>query len=639
MIYENEKQLLRLIRYIPILVLAIITITILIFLYFENLNNFAKHKEELHSNYIIKSKALIKERIDNTYDYIKHKQQNTEEELIKTLRDETNKVHSIIYSIYERYKDTKTEEEIKDIVRSAIKPIRFNNGRGYFFINDKKTHKNLLHATMPHLENISLYNLTDARGVFIARQMYKVLKHQDEAVLQWYWYKPGDKKKQYKKIGFVKNFKPYDWFIGTGEYVKDFEKQMQEQVLERIQNTHFDNNGYIFILNYDGTVLSHYNKDSLYKNALLIPRVKEAIRKLLDTAKKNPDGDYVSYSHVKHPRSLKPSDKTSYVKALTNWQWVIGTGFYKDDVNKSIAMKKDEYDKTIVTHMKNTIIISIILAFTILILSLYLSKIVNKKIIEYKKAIKKYLSKEVEQHKLLSQQTKMAAMGEMIGNIAHQWRQPLSSITSSATAMIVEKKMDILDDNSLIDGLENISNKAKFLSKTIDDFRNFYNNDERKSEFSLESCIGETLSLIDSQLKQNNISIITNVEDIRVYNNKNKFIQVLINIINNAKDVLLESADEKFIFIESKVKKDKLILSVTDTAGGISEEIIDKIFEPYFTTKHQSQGTGIGLYMSNEIITQHMDGLLKVENKEFKHNHKSYKGASFKIIVPIKKVD
>jgi len=635
MIYKNEQQLLKLIKYIPIIVLITITFSILIFLYFENISNFQKHKDELQQNYIIKSKALIKERIDNTYDYIKHMQETTEKELIDSLQEESHKVHSIISTIYNKYKDEKTEEEIKEIVKNVIKPLRFNKGRGYFFINERESYKNILHATMPHLEGVSLYDLQDAKGMYITRQMYKVLEHQDEGSLEWYWYKPDNEKKQYKKIGYVKIFKPLNWLIGTGEYVKDFKEQVQEKILERIRTTTYENEGYIFILDYNGKILSHYNKSLINKNALEIIRVKDDVKNIIYTARNNKNNGFVIYDHVKHPKSNKPNNKTSYVKAIDGWQWIIGTGFYKNDIQSVIEKKKKEYDKNILLHMKNTIIISIILALTLLILSLFLSNIVNRKIKAYKDEIKKHLNAQVEQQKILSHQAKMAAMGEMIGNIAHQWRQPLSSITSNATAMIVEKNMEVLDDKTLLEGLESINNKAGYLSKTIDDFRNFYNDDEDLSEFSINESIEETLSLIHSQLKQNQINIVKELEDVRIHNNKNKFIQVLINIINNAKDILIETNNDRFIFIDSKIEDKNIVLEITDTAGGIKDEIMNKIFDPYFTTKHQSQGTGIGLYMSNEIITQHMNGILQVSNKEFTHEGKKYKGASFKIIIPL----
>ena len=116
----------------------------------------------------------------------------------------------------------------------------------------------------------------------------------------------------------------------------------------------------------------------------------------------------------------------------------------------------------------------------------------------------------------------------------------------------------------------------------------------------------------------------------------NGLIQSLVNIVNNAIDVLktIENEDDRYIFIETKRKKDNVTITIRDSGGGIPEDIIDKIFDPYFTTKHKSQGTGLGLHMTYQIIHDHMQGTIEVRNKEFKYKGKSYKGAEFKIVLP-----
>ncbi len=228
----------------------------------------------------------------------------------------------------------------------------------------------------------------------------------------------------------------------------------------------------------------------------------------------------------------------------------------------------------------------------------------------------------------------MAAMGEMIGNIAHQWRQPLSSITSNATAMIVQKEMSLLDDDSLKKGLKEINKKSQFLSTTIDDFRNFFNSNKHKSTFYIKDSIHNAMTLLDSPFKRSDIQIIENIGNIKIKNYKNEFIQVIINILNNAKDALKNKHTDKFILIDVYKKDNNIEIIIKDSGEGINEEIIHKIFDPYFTTKHQFQGTGIGLYMSNEIITKHMNGTITASNEEFIYENRRHKGASFKIVLP-----
>ena len=233
----------------------------------------------------------------------------------------------------------------------------------------------------------------------------------------------------------------------------------------------------------------------------------------------------------------------------------------------------------------------------------------------------------------MSQQAKMAAMGEMIGNIAHQWRQPLSSITTAASGIKLQKEYNLLTDEILLNSLDNISESAQYLSKTIDDFRDFYNTNKNLVDFSIKETIFKSLKLVKAGLKNKNIQIITEVEEVTFKGLQNEFIQVFLNIINNAKDELEKLPDDskRYIFINVYKKDNKIYIKIKDNAKGIRKKIIARIFEPYFTTKHQSQGTGIGLYMSSEIVEKHMKGTLSVKNEEYIHEGISYKGAEFLI--------
>jgi signal transduction histidine kinase len=238
---------------------------------------------------------------------------------------------------------------------------------------------------------------------------------------------------------------------------------------------------------------------------------------------------------------------------------------------------------------------------------------------------------------LLLEQSKLASMGEMIGNIAHQWRQPLSVISTSATGIQVQKQFGLLTDEILEHSCNTINDNTQYLSKTIDDFRNFIKGDRKKINFFLYDSLESFLHLLESIIKNNNINIILNVDkNIKIYGYENELIQCLVNIFNNAKDVL-ESIeyDSRYFIISAVIEKENVIIKLTDSGGGISSDVIDKIFEPYFTTKHQSQGTGLGLHMTYKIIVEGMQGLLEVKNKTFEQNDKTHSGAEFSITLPL----
>ncbi len=249
--------------------------------------------------------------------------------------------------------------------------------------------------------------------------------------------------------------------------------------------------------------------------------------------------------------------------------------------------------------------------------------------------IKKEVEENLKKDRLLSQQQKMVSMGQMIENIAHQWRQPLSLITTSVSGIKLKKQLNDLDDEFLYKTIDSVLNTSKYLSNTIDDFRYFFKPDKEKQDFYLEQCCKKTIDLIHSNFLSKDIQIINNIENVKIFGYETELIQVIINILNNSKDALELISDEKLILIDVTKENNKAIIKIRDNAGGIAEDIMDKIFEPYFTTKHQSQGTGIGLYMCQEIILKHMNGYFDISNTQFEYNNKKYNGTLSLIILDI----
>ncbi len=250
--------------------------------------------------------------------------------------------------------------------------------------------------------------------------------------------------------------------------------------------------------------------------------------------------------------------------------------------------------------------------------------------------------KDISYLKTIERQSKLASMGEMIGNIAHQWRQPLSIISVIASGIKMRQDFGEVSGYDLKPDMDEIVNQTNYLSKTIDDFRNFIKeNNISKISCKLSSILDKTLSLLNSSLKNHRINVQMNVlhdMDIECY--ENELIQSLINIINNSKDAIKENVkedDDKVIMITLSTDNEKARISIVDNGGGIPDEIIPRLYEPYFTTKHQSVGTGLGLPMAYRIIVQRHDGDIKVRNKTFEYNGKMFMGAEFTILLDVTK--
>ena len=630
MIYKNEQQLLSIIKFTPPIFIISISIIITLFLYLETQQELKKEKISIKNEYIEKNTELVQKDVENLYEFIIKTQEKTEEKLKKSIKERVLEANNTAYRIYNENKDTKTKDEIIKMIKDALVDIRFNDGRGYIFIYTFDYECILLPVNRKN-EGLSVRDFQDSNGMYLGREIVNSLKNKDEAFLTWYYPKPNEPNSSYKKIGFNVHFKPYDWFIGTGEYFVDFEEIVKNEIIEYLSNFKTDRNDYFFILDYNNQRLFQRVTDSSNKYFRDLGSHNDItlFDNIVNSARNNEN--FITYEYK---LDNVPLTKTSYIKDLPNWKWVIAKGFYHTYIDELIKNKTYELNSKFKNKMINILFIASILTIVLLLVSIYISKLLEKKFSNYKIEIDNYIDKNSEQQHILSQQSKMAAMGEMLGNIAHQWRQPLSVITTVATGMKLQKEFNSLDDETFEKSIENITNSALYLSDTIEDFRNFFSTDKDETTFNINNIFEKVFKLTDAQFKNHEIIFILNIQDFDLYGFENEFIQALINILNNAKDALENKSNPKLIFISTYKKENIATIKITDNAGGIDEKIIDKVCEPYFTTKHQSKGTGIGLYMTEEIIVKHMKGELLIKNVDVIYENQTFKGTE--IIIELK---
>ncbi len=265
----------------------------------------------------------------------------------------------------------------------------------------------------------------------------------------------------------------------------------------------------------------------------------------------------------------------------------------------------------------------------------FLQEEVNKKTQELKEFnehlqhnIQKQLKEIREKDGMLLEQARLASMGEMIGNIAHQWRQPLNALGLLLQKLILFQDRGLLDKEKLQTNIDKAMVLIHQMSSTIDDFKNLFKEDRKPDSFKLMDTLNSCHELVITVLEDKNIGLHIEQEDEIIVNGfSNELSQVLLNIINNAKDALVQnSVENALVTVSSEHNKQDIVISICDNAGGIPQKIINKIFEPYFSTKEEGKGTGIGLFMSKRIIEEKMHGRLEVVNIK--------DGAKFSIILP-----
>ena len=357
-------------------------------------------------------------------------------------------------------------------------------------------------------------------------------------------------------------------------------------------------------------------------------------------------GESFTQYEYKKPYETEATLKLSYFKYHKKLNWVIAVGVYIDDIESEILLKRKNLEINIQKQIYQNIVLFILFLTIAIIVSIVISQQIDTVLKNYQRKVsedaklleelnstlqirvQEEIEKNREKEQLLVEKSRFIALGEMISNIAHQWRQPLSELSSILMNIKFKHSLGALDEETMKKKSTEANVVLEYMSHTIDDFRNFFMPKKEKEIFHLETIMDSVMTIISSGLEYNKINVEINIDkNIQVNTYLNEYQQVVLNIMKNAKDVLIEkNIKNAFIKINAFEENDFIVLSIEDNGGGILTKPKNKIFEPYFTTKSHADGTGIGLYMSKVIIDKNMNGKLKVSNTIY--------GAKFFIYIP-----
>ena len=399
--------------------------------------------------------------------------------------------------------------------------------------------------------------------------------------------------------------------------MKNKAKERVHRVIKRLDNiaakdkakiflnqSSFGDKGYFFAYTYDGITISHVKKSLLGLNRWDLKKDGRYILQDLINKGRNKDGGFMEYTATVDPVTNMSAKKISYVHHYDRFGWIIGTGIYTTSINNEIFKQKNDFKKASSDMIRSTI--QYVIIITLVIIAIIL--LINQKLLNI---FSDYESRLLKKDKILQEQAKLAAMGEMIGSIAHQWRQPLNALSLNIQSLDDDYEDGLVDEKFINNFITTNKNTINFMSNTIDDFRNFFRIDKEKKLFNVKESINSVLNIQQSQFKDYKISLNIQGETFHINGYESEFKQVILNIINNAKEALIENNKEIRV-IDIKLTNNSVCIK--DNAGGIPKNIINRVFEPYFTTKEQGKGTGIGLYMSKMIIEDNISGKLTVKN-------------------------
>ena len=352
-------------------ILAVISVALVG--YFWIMNGYKRFKKEeltLRQEYVAAQERLIKHETEQVLDYVEFKISQAETRLQQIIRNRTNEAYDIAINLYNQHKATRNPDEIKKIIKDALRPIRYNNQRGYYFVT-RLDGVEILFADRPEMEGLNLIDMQDTQGKFVIRDMIAIIRKSGEGFYRYTWTKPNKSGKGFPKVAFIKHFEPFDWLIGTGEYLDDVVNDIQQEVLARIENIAFGEDGYIFAVQWDGLSLVNPQKG---KNVIDITDANgvKIVQELIKASKSG--GGYVSYVMPKFDRDTT-YNKLSYTKPISDWEWLIGAGVNMDRIETVIDQKKAALQEGVRSRLLNILLI----LTAILIFILLAAKIVSNR--------------------------------------------------------------------------------------------------------------------------------------------------------------------------------------------------------------------------------------------------------------------
>ncbi|WP_375749514.1 cache domain-containing protein [Vibrio sp. HN007] len=366
----TDKKLLRLITYVPAFIVATFTSLWVVLTVNDAIKNSQQELIALESDFKQRQEAELIHQVNYVSQQIKFAREQTEEQLETTIKERIYEAHIIATRLYESNKHL-PEAEVTRLITDALRDIRFNQGRGYFFIY-KSNGLNVMHPLLPRVEGTSLWNFKDVRGSYIVREMGEQVKTKGEAFYRWWFVKPDNKNKEFEKVGFGKYFEPYDWFIGTGDYVVDVENDIKQTVLKWLKNLRFGEHGYVFVLDKDGTILSHIEQDKIGLNGHDVN--PEGVPKILQT-----DGGFIGYKASYAPPTIDDHAKVSYVVQDKNWGWAIGAGHYDKVSYQYLQQRREQAQLEQQSTVQQITIIGILTTLVVALFSFALGRMIAKR--------------------------------------------------------------------------------------------------------------------------------------------------------------------------------------------------------------------------------------------------------------------
>lgn len=543
---------------------------------FEKIKQKEATLASIRQNYTDANRVMLRKDVQQVIDYIHYKRDTTESRMRISLREHVLTAYTLASHIYSMNRGTKSVEDIGKQIRETLRPIRWDNSLGYYFIISENCTL-LLNALNPELENLTIQDVLGSEFRYTVKEMQQLVKTTDSGFYRYAWSKPGQEGTRHTKLAYLKRFQPLEWVIGGGAYLEDMEATIQDEILTRISQMKFPNNQYIFVIRYDGLILSHpmpqYHKKFLFDNEH--HREYKEIRELINVSKQE-NGGFVTYEWEK-PGTGVLTPKMTYGASIHDWEWVIGTGVYLDDLQNVI----DTESRLFNDQLKNEIFLLILSLLACLACSVIAGFFMTRRLQSGLSAFTDFLQKAADKDIKIDRSRLAFYEFEVLGDLTNQMvedriqkeqaltksitetrqlQRLLQNITDSMPSALitVDREMKVLQWNTEAERITGISS-ASAKDRLLNDI---YPLTPREHELILQT-LTTSLPCFETRLQKKQETGVS-YEDITIY-------PLVFDTLEGAV-IRIDSTTDKVRLEEMMIQSEKM-LSVGGLAAGMAHEI------------------------------------------------------------------